>query len=119
MQELVDITQEVEKLVKAGGIQRGICHVHSGHTTTAILVNENEPALKQDLLRLLSGWIKRGEGWSHGHNAHAHLKSFILGNSRIIPVINGSLGIGTWQSVFFLELDGPRQREIVVTIIGE
>lgn len=117
-QELIDITEQVEKVVKASGIAQGICHVHSGHTTSAIILNENESHLKQDLLCLLSVLVKN-DGWTHQHNAHAHLKSCMLGNSCTVPLIKGSLGLGTWQSIFFLELDGPRQREVSVTIIGD
>lgn len=117
-QELVDVTDLVEKVVRASKVRNGICHVHSGHTTSAIVVNENEPSLVQDFLRLLNSWIPKG-GWSHGANAHSHLKSLIIGNSRTLPVSEGSLDLGTWQSIFFLELDGPRRRQVMVTVVGE
>ncbi|MGB9833530.1 MAG: secondary thiamine-phosphate synthase enzyme YjbQ [bacterium] len=116
-QELVDVTDQVEKVVRSSKIENGICHVHSEHTTSGIIVNENEPGLIQDFLKLLSSWVPR-TGWSHGVNAHAHLKSLIIGNSRTLPVFQGSLNLGTWQSVFFLEMDGPRRRQVIVTVIG-
>ncbi|MGB9553982.1 MAG: secondary thiamine-phosphate synthase enzyme YjbQ [bacterium] len=117
-QELVDITVQVEKIVRASQVKNGICHIHSGHTTTAITVNENESRLLEDFLKLLDSWVPR-IGWSHGANAHSHLKSLIIGNSRTLPVFQGSLDLGTWQSVFFLEMDGPRRRQVTVTVIGE
>jgi secondary thiamine-phosphate synthase enzyme len=104
--------------VRASQIKNGICHIHSGHTTSAIVVNENESNLLEDFFKLLSSWISR-TGWSHGANAHSHLKSLIIGNSRTLPVLQGSLDLGTWQSVFFLEMDGPRRRQVTVTVIGE
>lgn len=117
-QELVDITRQVERIVRESGVKNGLCHVHSGHTTSAIVVNENEPRLKEDFLSLLNYWVPK-DGWKHGHNAHSHLKSLVIGNSRSLPVSGGNLDLGTWQSLFFLEMDGPRQREVLVTIIGE
>ncbi len=116
-QQLVDITDQVEKIVHTSKIENGICHVHSGHTTSAIVVNENEPNLLQDFMKLLNYWVPKTD-WSHGANAHSHLKSLIVGNSRTLPVFQGSLDLGTWQSVFFLEMDGPRRRQITVTVIG-
>ncbi len=117
-QNLVDITLQVEKIVNASRIKTGICHVNSGHSTSAIVVNEGEPSLISDFMRLLSSWIPHS-GWGHGANAHAHLKSLIIGNSRTLPVIEGRLDLGTWQNVFFLEMDGPRRRQVSVTVIGD
>lgn len=117
-QELIDITVQVEKIVRASQLKNGICHIHSGHTTSAITVNENESNLLEDFLKLLDSWVPK-IGWSHGANAHSHLKSLIIGNSRTLPVFQGSLDLGTWQSVFFLEMDGPRRRQVTVTVIGE
>ncbi|MCR4428218.1 MAG: secondary thiamine-phosphate synthase enzyme YjbQ [Caldiserica bacterium] len=117
-QNLVDITFQVGKVVNASKIRTGICHVNSGHSTSAIVVNEGEPSLMADFIRLLNSWVPQ-IGWGHGANAHAHLKSLIIGNSRTIPVLEGRLDLGTWQSIFFLEMDGPRRRQVTVTVIGD
>jgi secondary thiamine-phosphate synthase enzyme len=119
--ELIDITDPVKKHVTENGIQNGICIVSTMHTTTAIIINENEPGLVTDILTLLGRIVPEGAGYQHDRidsNADAHLKAVLLGNSESIPVRDGRLVLGTWQSVFLAELDGPRKRNIDVTVIG-
>lgn len=119
--ELIDITDYVKKHVIGSGVQEGICIVGTMHTTTAIIINENEQGLVADILMLLGKIIPKGAGYQHDridNNADAHLKAVLLGNSESIPVRNGRLVLGTWQSVFLAELDGPRKRNVDVTVIG-
>ena len=113
--ELVDITEEVKSEVQKSGIVNGICVVSTGHTTTAIILNENETGLRHDILDLLEKLIPPSAGYQHDridNNADAHLKAVILGPSETIPVMGGELVLGTWQRIFFVELDGPRQRTV-------
>ena len=94
--------------------------VYSPHTTTAIIVNENEHGLVGDILRLIDAIVPQ-DGYAHDridNNARSHLQAVILGNSACMPVADGGLALGTWQSVFFVELDGPRRRRLTVRILA-
>lgn len=118
--ELVDITQDVKSEVHKSGIVNGICVVSTSHTTTAIILNENETGLRHDILDFLEKLIPTSAGYQHDridNNADAHLKAVILGSSETIPVTGGELVLGTWQRIFFVELDGPRQRTVNIAKI--
>ena len=119
--QCVDITEEVSSFVKECNVKSGICLVNSLHSTTAIVVNEYEPGLKEDILRKVKEEFPRGAGWHHDRgdgNADAHLASTFLGHSKTLPIKNGGLVRGTWQNIFFLELDGPRTRRVLFEVIG-
>jgi secondary thiamine-phosphate synthase enzyme len=118
--ELIDITQKVKEIVGRKGVDSGVCVVFTKHTTTGIIINENEAGLRNDVLRILNELVPRGKGYMHDridNNAHSHLRSVILGPSVTIPIENGTLTLGTWQSILFVESDGPRRREVLVQII--
>jgi secondary thiamine-phosphate synthase enzyme len=119
--ELVDITQSVEEIVRRSDITNGLCVIHSLHSTTAIIVNENEAGLSRDILKKVQQDYEKGAGWLHDRvddNADAHLASSFIGPTRMFPVREGRLERGTWQNIFLLESDGPRSRRIVVEVIG-
>lgn len=118
--ELIDITSEVQRVVRSKNIRSGICVIFTRHTTTGIIINENEGGLQHDIEVLLNTLVPKGKGYQHDqidNNAHAHLRSVLLGSSVTIPIENGSLALGTWQSIFFVECDGPRRREVCVSIL--
>jgi len=121
--ELVDITTRVATFITKSGIQNGICLVHSLHSTSALIINENEEGLRADLLKKVSEDYPRGIGWLHDRiddNADGHLAGAFVGPSVTIPVKEGLPVLGTWQSIFFVELDGPRRdRCIMVEVMGE
>ena len=120
--ELVDITDNVKDEVRKTGIQNGLCVVSTRHTTSSIIINENESGLRTDIIDLLEKLIPPSAGYQHDridNNADAHLKAVMLGSSETIPIIEGRLELGTWQRVFFVELDGPRKRNVNITIIGQ
>lgn len=120
--ELIDITDEVKRIVSANGVDSGICVVFTRHTTTGIIINENETGLRNDIRRLLDELVPRDTGYLHDRidsNAHAHLRAVLLGSSVSIPIENGSMALGTWQSIIFVECDGPRRREIFVQIVAK
>ena len=120
--ELVDITKEVKSEVHKSGIVNGICVVSTSHTTTAIILNENETGLRHDILDFLEKLIPRSAGYQHDridNNADAHLKAVMLGSSETIPVTAGELVLGTWQHILFVELDGPRQRTMNITLVNQ
>ena len=122
-QELIDITNKVNNIIKKSKIKNGICSVFTAHATAAIIINENyDPNICLDLLDALNKLIPSGI-WRHDRidgNADAHIKSAILGPSETIPIKNGKLQLGQWQSIMMAELDGPRSnRKIIVTILGD
>ena len=118
--EIIDIASEINELIE---IDKGIVSIFSKHSTSAIVVNENEPGLLKDIEFSLDNLITDKYSYSHDridNNARSHLKSFLLSSSECLPVKNRRLDLGTWQSVFFVELDGPRSnRTITLTMVGE
>ncbi|MCQ2971642.1 MAG: secondary thiamine-phosphate synthase enzyme YjbQ [archaeon] len=118
--EIIDITSKINELIE---IDEGIVSIFSKHSTSAIVVNENEDGLLKDLEVSLDDIISDKFSYSHDmidNNARSHLKSFLLSSSENLPIKNGRLDLGTWQSVFFVELDGPRyDRTIILTMVGE
>lgn len=121
--ELVDITSSIERIVEKSGIRRGLCLVFAPHATGAIVINEHEPGLMNDILEFLKDWTEPERKWRHNEvddNAHAHLASSMIGAERILPVVDGKVFRGRWQNVFFVEMDGPRAaREVLVVVLGE
>jgi secondary thiamine-phosphate synthase enzyme len=115
--EVIDITSRVEEALQKSRIEDGICLVYTLHTTTGLTINESDPNLVQDILKLLATLVPQGNGYLHDRsdgNAHAHMRSMLLGNSAVIPVEQKRLILGTWQRILFFELDGPRRRKILV-----
>jgi len=130
--EFIDITHDVDEIVKESRIQNGQVLVFSGHTTAGIAVNQNESLLLQDFQRLLYRLVPIDERYSHDlfelkkgsnsdgrSNGHSHCKNLIVGVSETIPIENGKLLLGDRQNIFLVELDGARKREVIVQIIGE
>jgi len=117
--EVIDITQKIAETVKAANIDEGFCCVFVPHVTAAVVINENDDMqIGLDLLDALDKLVPEG-GWRHDQidsNGAAHLKASILGPSEMIPVQKGRLTLGTWQAVLFVELDGPRDRKVIVTV---
>jgi len=121
--EIRDITLEVQSAIDKSKVNNGIINIFSKHSTSAIVVNENEKGLLSDFERILKDIVPNDNSYQHDvidNNADSHLRSFFIGSSQSIPINNKKLAIGTWQSVFFIELDGPRNSRIIeLTIIGE
>jgi secondary thiamine-phosphate synthase enzyme len=120
--EVVDVTGLVEGAVRASNVREGVAVVQTPHTTTAVVINEREGRLMQDLLDWASRMAPVGAGYRHDGidgNAHAHLQGVMMGASVSVPVTEGRLALGTWQSVLFVELDGPRSRRIHVQVLGD
>ncbi len=120
--EIVDITREVVGWLRSIKASNGVLTVFVPHTTATVAVNERESGLLQDILDLLKSLTNPGGPWRHNridNNAHAHLSNVLVGHSACIPVRDGRLLLGTWQSILFIELDGPRRRRVLLTYIGE
>ena len=119
---LYDITNEVRNIIEHCGVQTGMVNVYVQGATAAIMIQENwDYSVQNDVVNLLKKLIPAGV-WEHDaqdNNGDAHLKAGIVGPSETIPVINGILGLSTWQNIFLCEFDGPRNlRKIVVTIFN-
>ncbi len=117
---LFDITQQVEKLVQESKITNGLVNVYAQGATAAIMIQENwDQSVQNDVVTLLKKIIPPGV-WEHDaqdNNGDAHLKAGIVGPSETIPIIDGKMGLSTWQNIFFCEFDGPRsKRKVVITI---
>ena len=118
--ELIDITDRVRAEVKVSGIKEGICVITTPHTTCGMIINENERGLRADILDLLESLVPENKKYAHNsidNNADSHLRAMLLGNSKTIPLEDGHPVLGTWQSIFFVELDGPRNRIVNVKLI--
>ena len=121
--DLVDITRDVERIVEESGIENGQVLVFVPGATGAIVTIEHESGLLEDFKRALKELIPNGNGYLHDRiddNAHSHLRATLLGASECFPVVNGRLVRGTWQQIFFVELDvRPRHRRVIVQVMGE
>jgi secondary thiamine-phosphate synthase enzyme len=118
--QILDITGQVRDWVAASGLSDGLLTLISPHTTARLNVNELEPRLQRDMVIYLKRLIPRDGDWLHNlstvdgrDNAHAHLLGLFMNASETIPVAGGALVLGGWQSIFFIELDGPRERRTV------
>ncbi len=131
--EFIDITEWVCQCVAQSKVANGFVVVYSKHTTAAVKINENEPLLLQDMVAFLEKISPRNGGYQHNDfsirtvnmtadespNGHAHLQHLLLGTSETVPLIDGIMQFGRYQSVFFIELDHPRSREVMVQVVGE
>ena len=131
--EFIDITAWVSECVAKSEVNNGFAVVYSKHTTAAIKINENEPLLLQDMAIFLEKLSPRDGGYQHNDfsvrtvnmtpdespNGHVHLQHLLLGTSETVPVIDGAMQFGRYQSIFFIELDQPRRREVIVQVVGE
>jgi secondary thiamine-phosphate synthase enzyme len=125
--QILDITGKVRDWVASSGIKDGLLTLISPHTTARVNVNEREPQLQRDMVAHLKRSVPRDGDWMHNlapvdgrNNAHAHLLGLFMNSSETIPVAGGKLVLGGWQSIFFIELDGPRERRgLDLQILGK
>jgi secondary thiamine-phosphate synthase enzyme len=117
--EMIDITAHVQKTACEESIASGIALVYSPHTTAAVTINENaDPDVPRDMLAALDRMVPLSAHYRHAEgNSAAHVKSSLVGASEMVIVENGRLVLGTWQSIFFCEFDGPRTRKFIVKFI--
>ncbi len=117
----VDITTRVRAAVAGSKITGGLCVVVVLHTTAGVFVNENaDPAVQSDLLAQLAKLVPREEEFRHAEgNADSHIKAVLTGNEVTVPVQDGELVLGTWQGIYLAEFDGPRERHVTVTVVGD
>ena len=131
--QFVDLTDRLESFVADSGIRLGLLNVQTLHPTTAVVVNEHEPLLLADFGCLLEDVVPGHSGYRHDDlsmrtvnltlgerpNGHAHCRALLLPTSVCLNVVDGRLQLGRWQRVFFVDLDGPRSRQVTVLLFGE
>jgi secondary thiamine-phosphate synthase enzyme len=118
--DVIDVTDQIQRVVSDSGVITGVCHVYVSHTTAGVFINENaDPDVMIDFLNTLDALIPWNNSYAHAEgNAAAHIKSSLIGTSQTIPVRDGQLALGRWQGIYFAEFDGPRERQLQVTILG-
>jgi secondary thiamine-phosphate synthase enzyme len=119
--EWVNITSEVSRAVAAAGVAHGVCHIFSPHTTAGITINEgDDPDVARDMEAAFDRLIPRDAGYKHYEgNSDSHIKATLVGSSQTVCIESGRLRLGRWQSIFFCEFDGPREREVLVKIVPD
>ena len=125
--QIIDISSDIAAVLneinKEHKMDNGIVNIFTKHSTSSIRVNENEKGLLLDFEKALKDIVKEKDNYKHDfidNNAASHIRAFLLGSSETIPIVDGRLDLGTWQSIFFVELDGPRtNRTVDLTFIGE
>ena len=125
--QIIDITSDIVAILnettKENKIDNGIVNIFTKHSTSSIRVNENEKGLLLDFEKALKDVIKEKDNYKHDYidnNAASHIRAFFLGSSETIPIVDGRLDLGSWQSIFFIEWDGPRtNRTVDLTFMGE
>jgi secondary thiamine-phosphate synthase enzyme len=121
--EIINITDQVQEIVRASGVKEGMVLVSAMHITASVFVNDEEPGIKQDLLEWAEKLAPFRQDYQHHKtgetNADAHLKSILFHHEIIVPITKGELDFGPWQQIFYGEFDGQRRKRVVVKVIGE
>jgi secondary thiamine-phosphate synthase enzyme len=119
--EFIDITEKVQEVLKEAGVVSGICYLYIPHTTAGITINEGaDPSVQRDIQTLLNRMIPFEGDYLHKEgNSSAHIKASILGTSLNVLIDEGRLVLGTWQSIFFCEFDGPRHRRVAIKFLTD
>ena len=118
--ELVDITSQIQDVVRESGLSEGACVIYVPHTTAGLIINEGaDPSVQRDILAQLEKIVPRDGDYRHLEgNSDAHVKASLVGGSQIVFVEEGRLVLGTWQTIYFAEFDGPRRRKVMVRVMG-
>jgi len=117
--QMIDITPQIQAEIDSSGVTEGVCMVYVPHTTAGVTINENaDPDVRLDIETALDRMVPWEAGYRHGEgNSAAHLKSTLVGASELVAIEDGRLVLGTWQSVFFCEFDGPRSRRVFLKFL--
>jgi len=118
--EFVDVTDRVRDIVSRSLVSNGLVHVFAPHATGIMILTENERGLFEDVKAFLETLIPRNKTYGHPSNAHSHLRSILLPPDKTLPIIDGNVELGTWQSLIFVETDvHPRRRTLIIQVIGK
>lgn len=117
--EFVKITNQVQQIVNESGVREGICYVYVPHTTAGVTINEGaDPDVVRDMTMEINKIVPFEDGYLHAEgNSAAHIKTSMMGTTATVFVEKGQLALGTWQSIYFCEFDGPRNRHVLVRVI--
>ncbi|MBQ6218845.1 MAG: YjbQ family protein [Methanosphaera sp.] len=120
--ELINITSHINDIIRENNVESGLVNISTRHTTSGIIINEDESGLKEDIVNVFEDIIPY-KNYLHDridNNARSHLMATITTPTQTLPIVNGRLSLGTWQSIFFLELDGPRlNRKVTISILRD
>ncbi|MEM2463525.1 MAG: secondary thiamine-phosphate synthase enzyme YjbQ [Candidatus Bathyarchaeia archaeon] len=118
--EFIDLTDKVQEAVSRSGVKNGIVHVFAPHATGILILTESEYSLLNDIRALLEKLVPKSASYTHPSNAHSHLRSVLLPPDKTLPIVDGRVEFGTWQSLVFVETDvHPRRRTVIIQVIGE
>jgi len=118
--DFIDLSDKVQEEVSLSGIQNGLVHVFAPHATGILILTENDYALLNDIKELLEELAPKNKNYQHPSNAHSHLRSMLLPPDKTLPIVNGHVTFGTWQSLLFVETDVyPRKRTLIIQVMGE
>ena len=118
--DFIDLTEKTQEAVSEAHVANGMAHIFAPHATGIVILTENDLSLLEDIRRTLERLVPRQASYRHPSNAHSHLRSVFLPPDRTLPILDGKLALGTWQSLLFVETDvHPRRRTVIVQILGE
>ena len=118
--DFIDLTDMVQTAVAKSGIKNGLVHVFAPHSTGILILTENDHGLLNDIKAFLEEIVPKRKAYNHPSNAHAHLRSMLLPPDKTLPIIDGRVEFGTWQSLLFVETDVyPRRRTVIIQVLGE
>lgn len=122
--EIINITAGIEQITRESGLNEGLVLIFPHHTSSAVYISDSDPSLTEDYLKLLSECIPSHGDYLHNladhkRNADAHLKAIISGHHIVLPLSNGRLDLGIYQTIYYAEFDGQREKEVLIKIIGE
>lgn len=118
--DFIELSDEIQEIANKTQIKNGIVHVFSPHATGILILNENDAALLDDIKVFLEKLASNRGTYEHPSNAHAHLRSMVLPPDKTLPLIDGRIAFGTWQSLLYVETDVyPRERTLIVQVMGE
>jgi secondary thiamine-phosphate synthase enzyme len=118
--DFIDLTDKVQEAVSKSGVKNGLVHVFAPHATGILILTESEYGLLNDIKAFLEKIIPKHGAYRHPSNAHAHLRSVLLPPDKTMPIVDGHVEFGTWQSLVFVETDvHPRRRTVIIQILGE
>jgi secondary thiamine-phosphate synthase enzyme len=118
--DFIDLTDQIQKAVSKANVRNGLVHVFAPHATGILILTENDYALISDIKAFLEEIVPKSKTYSHPSNAHAHLRSILLPPDKTLPIVDGKVEFGTWQSLMFVETDVyPRKRTVIIQVMGE
>ncbi len=118
--DFVDLTSKIQKEVSVSGVKNGLAHIFAPHATGILILTENDDALLEDIKALLEELAPKQKAYQHPSNARSHLRSILLPPDKTLPIVDGNVTFGTWQSLLFVETDVyPRKRTIIIQVLGE